>query len=151
VLAGGKSLDDRLYESFEYLTKKVKDPILRVPKGNIVVTGFVKEADLSALYQSSFAFLTLSSIEGFNLPLVEAAVSRTIVIASDIPVHREVLGDSALFCPLDASAELGNLMEKLLSDSTFYEKQKQIIKQYSCPFSWQQSAQKIMSLYKQLT
>ena len=68
VLAGGKSLDDRLYESFDNLTNMKNST-------SLTTTGFVDENDFPALYQSSFAFLNLSKKEGFNLPIIEALLS----------------------------------------------------------------------------
>ena len=43
--------------------------------------------------------------EGFGLPPLEALACGTPVLAADIPVLREVLGDQALFVPpLDVEA-----------------------------------------------
>jgi len=49
----------------------------------------VSNEDLSVLYHECAAFLFPSVYEGFGRPPVEAALSGTMVIASDIPVHRE--------------------------------------------------------------
>lgn len=48
------------------------------------------------------ALLAPSFVEGYDMPSVEALASGTPVIASDIPVHREILrGDALLIDPLD--------------------------------------------------
>ena len=56
-----------------------------------------RDADLRALYAGARAVVSASVAEGFGLPLVEAALHGAPVIASDIPVFREVAGDGARF------------------------------------------------------
>jgi glycosyltransferase involved in cell wall biosynthesis len=61
------------------------------------------DADLILLYRSARALVLASVAEGFGLPIVEAAYHGTPVIATDIPVFREVAGESAeYFPPLDS-------------------------------------------------
>jgi glycosyltransferase involved in cell wall biosynthesis len=55
--------------------------------------------ELAALYRSATAVVLTSAVESFALPLLEAMASGTAVIASDIPVAREVCGDAAQFYP----------------------------------------------------
>jgi glycosyltransferase involved in cell wall biosynthesis len=57
----------------------------------------VADADLLQHYRSADALLAASYGEGFGLPLVEARLNGLAVIARDLPVFREVLGDDALF------------------------------------------------------
>ncbi|SFL69802.1 glycosyltransferase family 4 protein [Methylorubrum salsuginis] len=57
---------------------------------------------LARLMRDATALLMPSFIEGYGLPVVEAAASGLPVVASDIPVHREIAGDFAQFLdPLD--------------------------------------------------
>jgi glycosyltransferase involved in cell wall biosynthesis len=51
---------------------------------------------MNVLNESKF-FVAPSSFEGFGITPVEAAFLDKIVIASDIPAHREVLGDYPLY------------------------------------------------------
>jgi len=60
---------------------------------------------LPVLYRHADALFAPSLYEGFDLPTVEALACGTPVIASDIPVHREVLGSQCLYVPaLDRDA-----------------------------------------------
>jgi len=120
-------------------------------KGKIVFTGFVKDEDFPVLYQLCHAFLNLSYSEGFNLPLLEAAVSGAATVASDIPVHREVAGSYAEFCPPDDAEKLGGIMERLATDKSFIQNKKEAVHKYKCPYSWEKSATLLMQTYKRLT
>lgn len=55
---------------------------------------------LLRLYQGCAALLYPSKWEGFGIPPLEAFACGNPVIASDIPVHREVLGKAAIFVRL---------------------------------------------------
>ncbi len=147
VLAGGKSLQDSLYKSFDELTKSMDQNSLKYHKGKLMTTGFVPEKDLPALYQSAFAFISLSGNEGCNLPLLEAVASGVPVIASDIPVHHEMLGNVGLFCSLDEKAVADKLIH-LLTNEDFYKHQKQKVADHKIPFSWEKTAQEVMKVYK---
>ena len=67
----------------------------------IVVLPFVDRATLSAIYRRAALTVLPSEREGFGLPLVETLACGTPVVASDIPVLREIGGDAATYAPLD--------------------------------------------------
>lgn len=55
------------------------------------------DAMLTKLYQGADALIAASEIEGFGLPLIEAANYQLPIIARDIPIFREVAGDHAYY------------------------------------------------------
>jgi len=65
-----------------------------------VVLPFVDRATLAAVYRRAVVALLPSEREGFGLPLVEALACGTPVVASDIPVLREVGADAAEYRPV---------------------------------------------------
>lgn len=72
-------------------------------EGTVRFLGYVPDQELSWLYTGATVLLFPSLYEGFGVPLIEAMASGLPIVASDIPVVREVAGDAALFVPpLDA-------------------------------------------------
>ena len=83
---------------------------------DVLLPGFVSDEQLACLYSGALAAVLPSLAEGFGLPAVEAAACGTAVVLSDLPAHRETLGDGALyFAPRDV-AELASQMERVLDD-----------------------------------
>jgi len=62
--------------------------------------GYLSHKDLVRLYQGATALVYPSLIEGFGIPPLESLACGTPVIASDIPVHREVLAEAGIFVRL---------------------------------------------------
>lgn len=60
------------------------------------VRGLSRE-ELAGLYRQAQLVLLPSDAEGFGLPMIEALACGTVVIASDLPVLREVGGSAAVF------------------------------------------------------
>jgi glycosyltransferase involved in cell wall biosynthesis len=56
--------------------------------------------EIAALYRSAAAVLLPSEAEGFGLPIIEALACGAPVIASDLPVLREVGGSAAVYAPV---------------------------------------------------
>ena len=93
VLVG--STDDRWPDNTAELARE-----LQVSDRIIQLSG-VSEPELLGLYRQATAFLYPSLVEGFGLPLLEAMAAGVPVIASDIPVFRELVAASAVLVPHD--------------------------------------------------
>jgi glycosyltransferase involved in cell wall biosynthesis len=65
----------------------------------VIELGSVPYAQLHHLYKSCDMYATPAYAETFAHPLVEAMASGLPVIASDIPVHKEICGDAGLYFP----------------------------------------------------
>lgn len=75
------------------------------PAGRIVFHDGVSDTEYEDLLHDATALVTLSRAEGYGLPIIEAMATGTPVVASDIPIFREVGGTAALFVdPDDAQA-----------------------------------------------
>lgn len=67
-------------------------------RGLILHLQDVAQDELKYLYSGARAFVFPSMGEGFGLPPVEAMQCSCPVVVSDIPAHRYMAGDAALFC-----------------------------------------------------
>lgn len=67
---------------------------------NVIFTGYIKDEELPILYKNAMFYAYPSLYEGFGIPLIEAQYCRCPVLCSDIPVFREIAGNSAEFCEI---------------------------------------------------
>lgn len=76
----------------------------------------VSDAELWGYYKKATALLFPSWVEGFGLPILEAAALDTPILCSDLPPFREILGNDAKFlCPDQVGPwvrEIENLLER---------------------------------------
>lgn len=81
----------------------VIDHLERSPplRGLVHQAADLPDSALATLLASARALVAPSSVEGFDLPAVEASALGVPLIASDIPVHRELVPDAKLIDPLD--------------------------------------------------
>jgi glycosyltransferase involved in cell wall biosynthesis len=88
-----------------------------IPPDKVVFTGYRADAELRSVVAGADAMVYPTTYEGFGLPPLEAFACGTPVIASDLPVIREVVGDdpaTATLLPVgDEAALAGALAHRL--------------------------------------
>lgn len=108
---------------------------------DVIMTGFVPEDELIALYSSCHVFVFPSLHEGFGLPALEAMWCGAPVIGSNRSSLPEVIGwNDAMFDPFD-SQSIASKLEQALADQSF---RSALIKHGSkqrLKFSWDKTAQ----------
>lgn len=82
----------------------------------VLLPGFVPDETLAALYAGATVVVNPSLAEGFGLPAVEAAACGAPLLLSDLPAHRETLGDAARFFAPRDTKELAQQLAALLAD-----------------------------------
>jgi glycosyltransferase involved in cell wall biosynthesis len=84
---------------------------------NLFVFNDLNDADLRYLLKRSCAVVMASMVEGFGLPVVEAMHFHKTLLASDIPVFREIGGGYPIYFPLDNDRLLSDLISRVASGS----------------------------------
>ena len=83
---------------------------------HVLLPGFVPDDTLACLYTAATAVALPSLAEGFGLPAVEAAACGAPVLLSDLPAHRESLGDGGLYFAARDPAALAAALATMLDD-----------------------------------
>ncbi len=115
----------------------------------ILHLGMVERRTLVAAYQRASAVLVPSDAEGFGLPLIEATACGAPVIASDLPVLREIGGTGVVFAPVgEVDAWRETVVKVLRNDATIPDRHARLA--WSSKFSWSEHARIIASAYQRL-
>jgi len=114
--------------------------------GRVTLPGFVPDDELAALYAESLAVAIPSLAEGFGLPAVEAAAAGTAVILSDLPAHRESLGEAALFFRPRDAGQLADHLELLVRDTVARDAVAERCNAAVAPMTWDAAAEKLRAL-----
>ncbi len=107
------------------------------------------QAEIAQLYRRSAVVLMPSEAEGFGLPVVEALACGAAVVASDIPVFREVGGNAAVLCPL-ADIELWTQKVVALLDGAEATQPLANRLEWAAQFSWSEHTRRIVAAYQRL-
>ena len=132
----------------ERLRKKIENS---KGKDAVRLLGFVPDEDLGGLLENSLSFIYPSLSEGFGLQGLESIASNTLVIASDIPVFREVYKDNVIYFNPREVSSLVKTMKQILSMSE--EERKKRIKEgkmFIKRYSWSKMAEQTLEIYKQV-
>jgi len=106
----------------------------------VELAGWVAPDELERLYADAALFAFPTRFEGFGLPLIEAMARGVPVVASDLPVLREVGGDAARWFDPDDAAALARAIDELLADPAERERMSRAGLERSARFSWARTA-----------
>jgi len=138
VIAGGLGwLSNPLFAAIE------KSPV----RDRILLTGYLQDDDLKALYASCRAFIYPSLYEGFGLPVLEAMACGAPVIASRIPALKETTGDAALLFDHSSANDLAHEILGLIGNEHKRQELSNIGLKRASDFSWERTAQLTLAVY----
>lgn len=123
-------------------------------KNAIVVLPFLEPEILAAVYRRADLLLHTAEAEGFGLPLIEAMGCGCPVVASDIPVLREVGAQAAMYCPVDAvevwKEQVLLLLEEKRRDSAAWQFRRDLALAHAARFSWVENARRTADIYRKV-
>jgi glycosyltransferase involved in cell wall biosynthesis len=115
---------------------------------SIVLTGYVPEADLPALYSGALCFVYPSYFEGFGLPPLEAMKCGAPVIVSNKTSLTEVVGQAGILVnPFDVN-EIASALEKVISNSNLRSELRVKGFERARLFDWRETARQTLAVYK---
>ncbi len=119
-------------------------------KDNILITGYVPNAELAPLYTGAEFFAFPSLYEGFGLPVLEAMQCGCPVITSNSSSIPEVAGDAAIMVDPEDIRGLAASMEKVLKNRAFRDSLANKGLKRSKLFSWEKSARTLLQSIESL-
>jgi len=128
---------------FEDIYKVVTD--LKLEK-QVIFTDFINETEKWTLYKNAQALVIPSLYEGFGIPAIEAQKTKLPVIASNIEVYKEILGNSAILVNPNNMEELTKALNDIQKDSLVNNLIKAGFKN-SAKFTWTNTAKSILKCF----
>lgn len=117
--------------------------------GAVVHRTGIERRELAALYRRASLVLMPSAAEGFGLPVLEALACGAVVLASDLPVFREVGGDAARYAAVgDVDAWTESALALLREPHRAGPPSQRVA--WAQRFSWQQHTRAIVDAYLRL-
>jgi glycosyltransferase involved in cell wall biosynthesis len=110
--------------------------------------GEIPYAEIRRYYQQAALFVFPSFLETFGHPLLEAMASEVPLVASDLPVTREVVADAAFYADPYDSRSLARAMEAALytpgASDVLVKRGRARVER----FTWERSAQRLLNLFQ---
>ncbi|OGL61988.1 hypothetical protein A2839_02395 [Candidatus Uhrbacteria bacterium RIFCSPHIGHO2_01_FULL_47_10] len=119
-------------------------------KHQIHTLGYLDDADVAVLMNAATAFLFPSWYEGFGIPNVEAMLCGTPLVVSDIPAHREIIGDAALFVDPSEPELWERAMRQIAEDASVREQLIQKGSVRGTMYDWNKTAAKTWEILRGL-
>lgn len=110
-------------------------------KEDVVLTGYLEEAELARLMASAYAFVYPSLFEGFGVPVIEAMKCGVPVLTSKGSSMEEITGGAALYFDPQNSDDIADKLMRIYKDED--ERKVMIEKGISVAgkYSWKRTAE----------
>ena len=110
----------------------------------VIMPGWIKEADLPYIYNGANSFVFPSRQEGFGIPVLQALGCGIPVAASYITPLREVAGDAAIyFDPYDVDS-MARTIQRVAMDERLREELSGKGRERAKKFSWEKTAKRTL-------
>lgn len=116
----------------------------------IILTGYIPNQNLPALYSAADLFVYPSIFEGFGLPALEAMACGCPVITSNASSLPEVVGDAGIMVDPYDIEELAKMMYEVLNNEELRKKMKRKGLERAKLFSWEKCATETVKVYEEI-
>jgi glycosyltransferase involved in cell wall biosynthesis len=114
----------------------------------VVLPGFIRDADLSAVYSAATVFVFPSLYEGFGLPPLEAMACGTPSVVSNSSSLPEVTGRAAMMFNPTSVEQCAECVVRVVQDPELYGKLRREGLRQSALFSWERAAAETLDAYR---
>lgn len=118
------------------------------PRDRVIVTGFVDDATLAALYAGAECLLHAALLEGFGLTALESLAAGTPVVGYRAGAVEEVVGDAGLLVGPTERDALGEALLTLLSSDDLASDLRSRAPARVARFSWDRAADDTLEVYR---
>lgn len=123
----------------------------RALAAGLIETGPIRYADLPTTYAQHDAFIFPSISETFGHPMTEALASGIPVVAADVPVNREILGDAALFYQPFQPSALAECLRRLDQEPELRQSlTEKGLQRVSALFDWNDHVDRLVDQFRHL-
>jgi glycosyltransferase involved in cell wall biosynthesis len=119
-------------------------------RDKVVELGTIPYRSLHHLYRACHVYVTPAYAESFAHPLVEAMSSGLPVVASDIPVHREICRDAGIYFPRFSPEELAERVLQIQESPEFAAKLSCAGLRRAREFSWSEHVERLVIMAQEL-
>ncbi|MDQ0304100.1 glycosyltransferase [Ancylobacter polymorphus] len=121
-----------------------------LPDTAVILTGYVPDDTLVALYNLCAAFIFPSWYEGFGLPVLEALRCGAAVVGANASSVPEIIGrDDALFDPHSID-DMARMIEKVLTDEPFRQSLRASAAARAARYSWDETVRHALAALRAL-
>lgn len=117
---------------------------------NIIITGYVEQKDISALYSGAEVFVYPSLYEGFGLPPLEAMCCGTPVVVSNTSSLPEVVGNAGVYVEPFSIDSIAEGIIKVIRDKELRNELVQRGYKQANKFSWDKAAAAVVNIYREI-
>jgi glycosyltransferase involved in cell wall biosynthesis len=117
---------------------------------NIVELGTIPYRSLHHLYRACHLYVTPAYAESFSHPLVEAMSSGLPVVASNLPVHREICADAAVYFHRFSPEELASAVARVCENQDVATTLSRAGRIRAQDFSWKNHVESLLALVSKL-
>ena len=120
----------------------------RVPRERVIVTGFVDDAALAALYAGAECLLHAALLEGFGLTALESLAAGTPVVGYAGGAVAEVVGGAGLLVRAGDEDALAGALTRFLDDPALGASLAARTRARAAAFSWDRAADETIAVYR---